>query len=234
MNWWRVCCRGFDTTIRAVSLSGLTAVVGMTILYVLPVNPLSVAHESLLDETIGAYLSQDWQLFAPNPLSTNYSLLVCPDESGTSAPSDCKEWYDITEPLWRCSHRYFFSAFGRLARVQGGPLLEYIAGDSTLEPYAQACRETHLPSDCATYHRLLDKSRAEALTMLCRIASSFCNGVAERSRSFALRILVVKAVPWSERFSGVGKKQLIELGRFSVDRSVTPASFYGIAAPARQ
>jgi hypothetical protein len=55
---------------------------GLTLVYVAPINPIKIALQPILHNTIGHYFGQNWSFFAPNPISSNMSLMVRPLNRG--------------------------------------------------------------------------------------------------------------------------------------------------------
>ena len=99
----------------------------------MPLNPIKLKLYPILNLTIGKYFSQNWNLFAPNPVGQNYSLLIQPRTSNDSTVAD-NVWYDVSQPFWDSFHRNRFSAYDRLARSQTNTLKDILSGSPGLLP----------------------------------------------------------------------------------------------------
>ena len=88
----------------------LTFVIGhtiMTVLHVAPINPMSVS----LDPAISTYMlplfQQNWQLFAPEPISAEHGLLVrarVRNHDGHEGSETVTEFHDLTSPMVHAIH----------------------------------------------------------------------------------------------------------------------------------
>ncbi|OGK99800.1 MAG: hypothetical protein A3E31_13980 [Candidatus Rokubacteria bacterium RIFCSPHIGHO2_12_FULL_73_22] len=101
----------------------------------------------------------------------------------------------------------------------------YLFGGAALEPWYSACKGGD-DDACRTWERQLALTRAEALTLMRRIASSFCNAAAPGATAVAIRIRVESAVPWSRRGAEPRRVRLADVGVYPVERDVAPATFY--------
>lgn len=204
----------------------------LTILYVGPLNPMKVNCLPILDIYIGRFFPQNWNLFAPNPLSSDQLLLVhgLTDEDlsqvGTKGlPSD--GWEDISSPFWEKFQRNRFSAYDRLIRPQSTSLRQYLNGDQDMDPLYAASQKGDSESQKILDQRLKEV-REHALKMLVKVASAYFNDT-DRSRRFshvALRLRISNPVAWSDRYSGTKQFKDIELGIFPIDRSIIGTGLY--------
>jgi hypothetical protein len=211
----------------------------LTIAYVTPVNPLRIELQPLLEATIGTFFAQNWRLFAPEPLTSNFALLVRPlsePDFQTSVseglPSD--GWYDLSTPLWaRFQGNRLLGAYDRVMRPASNGVITYLTGGPSLGVWLDACRKGEDPA-CDFYQSQLAKARVRAGQLLARIASAFCKDVGGVDHHFthvALRVRQTSAVPWSQRFGGRPKVDDIELGVYPVDRRVVATGLYQVNQP---
>ena len=77
----------------AVIVAVLLLQLGFTFLWNAPSNALSQRYSPQVHAWMYPFFEQNWQLFAPNPLSANQRVLVRVRTSGGQAPSD---WFDLT------------------------------------------------------------------------------------------------------------------------------------------
>jgi len=205
----------------------------LTLIYVLPVTPVKMALGPIVFETIGTYFAQNWSFFAPNPVASNSSLLVCPlrpdeiaDARRGQVPAD--RWYDLTAPVWNKFHHHRLSAYDRLARPQSNGIRMYLGNTPELIPWIDACSNGD-PVACVSYQKWRLESQRSASDLLSKVASAFCN---ERFRAgqftgVALRIRQQTAPPWSARYTGAPITKDLDIGVFAVDRKIEPLGLYG-------
>jgi Family of unknown function (DUF5819) len=167
---------------------------------------VKVRLSSLLNVTIARYFSQDWKLFAPNPISADLVLLVRPLSSNDftivqtkGLPSD--GWYDLASPLWAKLESDRFSAYGKFGLPVNKSLTSY-----------------------------LDKPGQHSVQLMVKLASAFCKDIGQHNASYvALMIHKVLSRPWSQRTTSVPR--VIEstfVGIYPVDRSVENVHLYQI------
>jgi len=214
--------------VRAGSIAWLIVHFLLTIAYVLPVNPLMLTWQSLVDRTIG----QRWTLFAPDPLTSDYSLLVRPliareAKTITSGNLPTDGWYDLSTPLWDEFRKNRLSAFDRLYRPQMSAIQDFLSGGDWSMAWRQASRDGD-PEARKVYEQHLEMSRRLSITVLTRVADAFINHAFPDHRwvKLALQIRIRSAVPWSKRETQSPSVSYIEVGIFPIDRNVYPADFY--------
>jgi len=176
-----------ENALRLLSLIWLIFHFGLTVAYVLPPNPASTAWQRLLDATIGRYYSQNWQLFAPDPLAQNYALYVRPlteaqaaGVSGQGLPHD--GWFDITNPVLVHFQQNRFSAYDRLTRPQINAILNWLSGGDSLASWQQSCQLGDSKA-CAFYEGQLKLIRSDESRLPDQSSLSFL----QRRRTVLLR-----------------------------------------------
>lgn len=179
----------------------------LTFLYVMPLTPIKLEHQLLLNSTIGAFFPQNWSLFAPNPISRNESLIVMcvgkdapPISSVETLPST--QWEDITVPLWQGVQRNRFTAYDRLARTQGGAIRQFLGGIPELEHWRESCSKGSEEA-CKYFEDRMSSLKKNAEERLVKVASSYCTeayGPGETNQ-VAIRIRGDVPVPWSKRYT---------------------------------
>lgn len=200
----------------------------LTIIYVLPLNPIKVRIRPLLDQTIGTLFAQNWSLFAPNPVANDFILLLEPLK--TNNPKEIKKhgWYDLSSPFWHRFQEHRFSAYDRLARSQSNAVRTALSGDPRLIPYLKACEKGDTAA-CSIYSKSLAYIRQTQVDKLTKIGSAFCNDLIESNnhyRHFALRIRIVSFPPWSKRYTGKKSIRDLDLGIHPIDRKIAPFGIF--------
>lgn len=220
--------------LRLLTLFWLVTHFALTVIYVMPLNPMNATMQPLLDATIGTYYSQNWRLFSPEPLARNYSLLIRPlsFEQVTAAsknglPSD--GWFNVTTPFWERFQRNRFSAYDRLTRPQVNAMINWLTGGSDLEEWQQSCQMGEKDA-CAYFEEQLRSVRVQEGAVLLKAASVFCKDVAEPCRGathVALRAHEELGVAWSSRHSATRSvTHDVDLGVYAIDVNVASAGIY--------
>jgi hypothetical protein len=222
-----------EEIVRLLTLLWLVVHFALTVVYVMPLNPMNAAVQPLLDATVGTYFSQNWKLFSPEPLAQNYALLIRPlsDEQAAASknglPSD--GWFDVTTPFWVRFQHNRFSAYDRLTRPQVNALLNWLSGGSSLEPWQQSCQMGDTKA-CAYFEEQLRLVRAQEAEVLAKAASAFCKDVSEPCRGathVALRAHEELGVAWSLRYNAAqSAAHDMELGVYPIDMNVASAGIY--------
>lgn len=97
----------------------------MTALYVLPFNPITYKLDKVVNSYIDPLFTQNWQLFAPDPLSNTFYVYVqVKDKQGEES-----KWIDISSPLYEANHKNRFSPVNIVTRLGTGAYLQAIHVD---------------------------------------------------------------------------------------------------------
>ena len=190
--------------LRIMTMLWLVAHFTLIITYVLPTNPAQDASEPFFNATIGKYFSQDWSLFAPDPVSADYALLVRPLSRNEfvvaqrqGLPND--RWYDLSSPLWTKFQSNRFSAYDRVFRPTADAILDYYSEQSQ-----------------------------QSVPLMVKTASAFCKDIGQRNASYvALMIRERPSKLWSER--GTSQQPVVRttlVGIYPVDKSVENSHIY--------
>lgn len=220
--------RWFVRIVKAWALVWLVVHMGLTVLFVMPMNPLTNELQPILDATIGTYFYQNWSLFAPNPVSDNHALLIRPltgdEPEAVQAGGELADanWFNVSDPLWSRFQRNRLSAYDRLSRTQSSAVRNYLSGGIELVPLFEACRKGSSGA-CETYEEQLAETRSRAVEILTRVASAISRDICRPVQScthVALRVRRTTGVPWSQRFEGEPVVRDFEIGLFPIDHSV--------------
>ena len=109
----------------------------MTALYVLPFNPIKNKLNNLNVFYMEPLFTQNWKLFAPNPLSNNYYVYIqVKDPSGKKS-----KWIDISTPLYEANHTNRFSPVNKLVRIGTSAFMQSVHSDELLDKIEQRKKE---------------------------------------------------------------------------------------------
>jgi Family of unknown function (DUF5819) len=216
--------------VRVMTLIAFVTYFVCTLIWVLPLNPIQLATHRVLGRTFARYFSQNWRLFAPDPVSSNDSLLAaCLPPADTRTPGEigASEWYDLSTPLWRAFEGNRLTAYDRVIRPQTHAARAFLSGSLEMHEWSDSCRRGNKDA-CDYIKDELEAIRKTSSEFLRRIASAACSDLrgAGNTARIALRIRERTGAPWSERYTGKDKIRDIELGVVDADPSVAAANIY--------
>jgi hypothetical protein len=219
--------------VKGVALAWLPAHFALTALLVLPLNPIKAQYETFLHRDFGRFFSQNWSLFAPNPINVNSDLLArCMSESefrafdGKTHPTT--GWANLTAPVLRHHQENRFSAYDRLSRPQSNFVRGFVSGSDSQYDALRMCQGGD-ENACRLYQRMADEQRRIYGPMLARVASAYCKETNPGSPPYAvaLRMHQAFAQPWSKREEGSAASTVVmELGVYPYARDVVEPHIY--------
>lgn len=219
--------RFLKNLVRVGSVAWLVAHFALTVLYVAPPNPIKIAYQPLLDATIGTFFPQDWTFFAPEPITSNFSVLVRPltkveatAAQSSGLPSD--GWADLSTPFWQQSYRNRFSAYDRLARPQFNAAYAVTGGDRDYRIWYEECSKGDAEA-CKVVETQNKRNFSGSQNILKRIAFGYCNDIHVPSdvTFVAIRIRQSLSVPWSKRHTAKPQTKDVTLGVYPIDKTIT-------------
>jgi hypothetical protein len=189
-------------------LAGVLAVVlsihfGLTLIYLLPLNPITLRLAPLLDRYMTPFFAQNWRLFAPEPISeTRILLLSCRLRQRNGRLIETA-WADISTPLWEVQARQRFSPASWLARLQMHALQRFFAPGEPLfglKP-SQLEENPELHSLKAQLQAAEQARHAFAARVLARLGSAYCDRRYGAGLTVAtgMRLAVLHVPPFSQR-----------------------------------
>lgn len=174
---------------------------GMTLVYLMPLNPIKVRLAPAVERYMTPWFAQDWHLFAPDPIDETRMLLVsCRIRPGNGLTRETA-WADVSTPLWSTQADQRFSAAAWLVRPQAHAVQLYFDQNEIL-----AAIERHRTVERSSVNDLADAIRAAhdarrtlATHVLARLGAAYCDRWYGAGQTVATRAgLVVLRFP---RFS---------------------------------
>lgn len=176
----------------------------------MPVNVFGASIEPLLRSTIGSFFTQNWSLFAPNPVTSTREVLVKCMQDDSELTNG--EWHNISRGFIEGSQAFRLSAYSRAARPSSNFADAYINGPTALQPFASACTRGDQES-CITYNEGKAAARKSAGQRLAKVATLYCkdayDGPFER---VAVRLRERPQVRWKDRHHGKASHRDFDLG----------------------
>lgn len=222
------------TSARVLSLATLVFYGVLTVVSVMPLNPIKVALKRHAPQQLfDRYFYQNWNLFAPNPVSADLSVeakcLTADERDAAAAGTKLDGFTNLTEPLWRENQRSRFTAYGRLFRPQTAVARELLYGMGDARPLVRACQAGEKLA-CDVYKRRREIEQASAKAKLARIGSSYCADVDRTGdRGFvavAMRVREEGPTPWPNRAQKAGQTRVVDAGVLPLDRSIAAPGLF--------
>lgn len=181
----------------AIILLGIPAAgyLANTFLYLTPPNPIKVRLLALINGIEHPLFAQNWHLFAPNPVRTNFVLTARCRFGHTLS-----DWQDVTTPLLARHHRSRTSPMGRLLRVQQNAI-HLVLGWNPDDWRPLVCRRDPRHPLCGGQDPSTIARREMGRIVLRRVASATCSARAggRRVDAVQVRVLIHTPPPWSQR-----------------------------------
>ncbi|MEU2112994.1 DUF5819 family protein [Streptomyces sp. NPDC019507] len=158
-----------------------------------PLSPAKIRYGDQANTVLSPYFTQDWLLFAPEPLADDRGILArasCPD--GTRTP-----FYDVTNPYVERTQkdRFFPSRMSRL--VSGG-----MQSMENTDPFLNRVRQQEAERDKPVLPPLPfeERSRESAVRFLARYSLTQMPGACDgKPEKVQVRLYVHEFRPWSKR-----------------------------------
>src|SRR5262249_15459863 len=113
-------------TLPRIAAAAILLVVVMhfaaTLLYLTPLNPVKAAVYTQLNRYMEPYFTQNWAMFAPDPVADTTLLLVSCRMAEANGAAETP-WIDVTSRLRELHYRYRITPADRIARAESAPLL---------------------------------------------------------------------------------------------------------------
>ncbi|MEJ8548113.1 DUF5819 family protein [Brevibacillus borstelensis] len=175
----------------------------MILLHVIPFNPLTNKYRDLVNGYVNPLFSQNWHLFAPNPVSHTHTIFIqakSRDASGNLVESD---WVDITTPLITANWEHRISPINRVLRFGVGAFTQAFHQDDVINLFEEKKKNRNkedlnlMKEDLAQ----LDEYRKVGVRLLYRYSFSHVPKYfpSQNVDSIRLRVLIRASKPFSER-----------------------------------
>lgn len=185
------------TALLALSCALAAFHIGMTALYNLPANPIKT-QTSLPERYINVMFSQNWQMFAPDPVSADMLVKVqC--LTGVAGGEGSSEVYDIVSGFW---DKGINNAFERMSRVMSNAAFVAITPNDAEALLLRSC-ENGTEKSCAEYRKKKAAREALGMNQVKRISAYFCADLSQlRGANYTHSNVWVSTRPvprWSQR-----------------------------------
>ena len=166
-----------------------------TFLYLTPPNPIKLHLSPVVYALEHPFFAQNWHLFAPNPVKTNFILTVrCRLHDRVTS------WHDPYTPLLAAHHRNRFTPMGKVLRIPQNAVVAFL-GRNTDEWLPLLCRQKRHLAPCRGEDEVTKKQRDLGKFLLQRLSSTACDDLSGGGQTVAVqvRIHLHKPPPISQR-----------------------------------
>ena len=178
---------------------------GITLVYLMPLNPITLRIAPVAERYMAPWFAQDWHLFAPDPINETRMLLVSCRVRQANGMMVETPWADVSTPLWNAQAHWRFSSAGWLARSQAHAVELYFNRNEVL-----AALERHRTLENSPVNDLADAirtaegaRRAFAIRVLARLGAAYCERWYGTDQTVATRVCLAAL-----RFPRFSQRQL--------------------------
>ncbi|MDU0329070.1 DUF5819 family protein [Paenibacillus sp. 3LSP] len=172
------------------------------VLHAGPINPISAKLQSQINAYVTPFFQQNWHLFAPNPVTTNFKLYVKVryTEPGKNEIVESK-WLDMVSPMLKKNEETLFSPYNRLIRLGSGYVHELKLGGHDELTYELL---NTITDDSPLYDRIdekMNKHIEDQKRMTYRYVSAYAKAAFPDKRVLSVQFMTGQqdAVPYSKR-----------------------------------
>lgn len=169
-----------------------------TSLYNMPKNVISTLYT--FDKVyISGFLSQEWGMFAPNPMDRDTNLLVNCLETLKKTSTG---YMNISSSFNDLRMNNIFASADRVSRVPGNWAYLYLSPSRWEEDMKKQCSADDSTSACRSYRAVKDEREQSARKGLTLVASRYCRDISSPTSQFdkaRIFIEIVDVPRWSER-----------------------------------
>ncbi len=176
----------------------------LTFLFNMPLNPLHMTLAPLFASQFVPFFQQNWKFFAPDPINTNWVLMVkCKVHKTGEDMAEETEWFDVSESYLRHHQQYRgISHRSRVVKMITNSIQGYLVGDINIAMIRKrVCQDEKKAEEpfCKGEDEFTKRRRSQAKILLARIASSACDWIVGPAKSDEVRVRI--AVHRFPRFS---------------------------------
>jgi len=155
-----------------------------TFFYLTPPNPIKLQLYPILYALEHPFFAQNWHLFAPNPIKTNFILAIRCRLSDRITP-----WYDPYTPLLAAHQRNRFTPMGKVLRIPQNAIFAFL-GRNTDEWLPLLCKQKRDLLSCRGEDVVTKKQRDLGKFLLQRLSSAACDDLVGAGQAVAVQVRI--------------------------------------------
>ncbi|WP_409509552.1 DUF5819 family protein [Bacillus spizizenii] len=168
----------------------------VTAFYVLPFNPIKNKINTPIISYMHPFFAQNWQLFAPNPLSRDtYVNVQVRDKNGEES-----NWIDISTPLYDVNHKNRLSPINTLVRLGTGAYMQTV-NENELMNKIELKKSMENPGSASQNNKELTDHQKDGVQMLYNLGQHYAESYFKNKDIEELRVRVLRKepIPFSKR-----------------------------------
>ncbi|MEI1420639.1 DUF5819 family protein [Bacillus cabrialesii] len=170
----------------------------VTAFYVLPFNPIKNKLNAHIISYMHPFFAQNWQLFAPNPLSRDtYVNIQVRDKNGKES-----EWIDISTPLYDANHKNRLSPVNTLVRLGTGAYMQTVNENELMNKIElkKSMKNRNSESQKNKAKELTDHQK-DGIQMLYNLGQHYAKIYFKNQdiEELRVRVLRIEPIPFSKR-----------------------------------
>lgn len=168
----------------------------ITAIYVLPFNPIKNKINNPIISYMHPFFAQNWQLFAPNPLSRDTYIYVQVRDKGGKETN----WIDISTPLYDANHKNRLSPINTLVRLGTGAYMQTV-NENELMNKIELKKSMENPSSENKNNKELTDHQKDGIQMLYNLGQYYADSYFQNIdiKELRVRVLRTEPIPFSKR-----------------------------------
>ncbi|MDT0739105.1 DUF5819 family protein [Staphylococcus haemolyticus] len=170
------------------------------ILSVMPFNPIVNKADNTVSKYINPIFTQNWALFAPDPIDRNTSLQIkVYYKNGNES-----KWLDSSNTIITKMHKNYISPYNRIGRIPETITSEMLAEDPIINKIRKNYESENNSEELKKLNKTYKKQYKDNLPKLVRFASAYVKSTQIKNKNIdklRLRIVKQESVPFSKRNS---------------------------------
>lgn len=166
-------------------------------LYLSPINPIKTKNSSLINTYMNPLFTQNWKLFAPEPVSKNNTFLVRAQFNN----GETTDWINLTSYLIDKNFKNRFSPYNRLVRIQRGAFNALYEKDDVTIQIMNKIQDEELDEE--DYKEFLenDEQTERAIELLNRYTQSYLRVLYPNKDIKESQVLIeeTESIPYSKK-----------------------------------
>lgn len=173
------------------------------LLHVIPKNPINLETRHKIDSYVQPFFSQNWHLFAPDPLSRDNEvhIRVRHEKDGQIEVSD---WINATKPFIENNKKNIISPTNRMARITTGLIVQMNPDDEFYRRYKNTTDNKNKDT-LGIVEEIMNENEEKSSRLGNEILHRYACSIAglyyeqEDLREVQVRLVFKDVVPYSER-----------------------------------
>ncbi|GAB3802707.1 DUF5819 family protein [Virgibacillus kimchii] len=188
--------KGTNITLIFILLTYTLFHFSMVFLHAAPINPVKTSNLSTIERYIYPFFSQNWQLFAPDPVNVNTNILV----QYKTQDGEVSDWHNISKMLINANRKNPISAYSKASRIPTGIYHGVFSENELISEYSDTVDNTEFKENVDT-EKIEDRKKKQ-VDILYRFVSSSIPLISDAEiKEVNTRIVNINPVPFSERFN---------------------------------